>query len=204
MASALDTQGFASRRADNLLSDQPSLNHSWTKQVMRAVIFLALSLVSGFASGSDGIEVFTTTTTNASGSILTRDGQTNLVRTTQTRAGTLAIRVHQLYQRGNRVAFLTGLPDSGSLTSEAGSPFSLSLEYGASNVLRFVAIADKSGTVCDAFRCTNGVLFPVGSSELSDAAEVGAGAKELINSRKVSPEQFHRKLEEIIKKAGDS
>ena len=28
MAAALDNQGFASRRAENLLSDQPSLNHS--------------------------------------------------------------------------------------------------------------------------------------------------------------------------------
>jgi len=160
------------------------------------------------AIGADGIYVLSTTKTNASGSItarevFTRNGQTNLVRITQTRSGVLAIRIHQLYHNGSRVALLTGEPDSGSVTSEPGSPYSFNLEYGASNVLTFVTVADKNGILCDLFRCTNGVLSPVGNSELADAAQAGASAQELINSRKKSPEQYHRKLEELIKKYGE-
>ena len=175
---------------------------------MRFWILLAFSLIPDLAIGSDGVEVVTTTKTNASGSIVVkevfiRNGQTNLVRTTQTSSGVLAIRIHQVYQNGNRLALLTGLPDSGSVTTEAGSPYSINLEYGASGVLRYVTVADTNGIVRDAFRCTNGVLSPVGSSELADATQIGAAAKELVNSRKDSPEQFHRKLDEVRKKYGE-
>ena len=53
----------------------------------------------------------------------------------------------------------------------------------------------------DAFACTNGVLSPVSSLELSDAAGISADAKKLMSgARRKSPEQFHREVEQMIEK----
>ena len=67
--------------------------------------------------------------------------------------------------------------------------------------MKYAAIVGQEGVLVDAFACTNGVLSPVPSSELSDAAEVGADAKKLMSgARKMSPEQFHREVEQMIQK----
>lgn len=172
---------------------------------MRAEIFFFLTCAS--VLGADvNLHVVTTTKTNASGSISTKDvftrgGQTNLVRDTSTKDGLVRIRIHRFYRDGSLVGSLTTLPNSSSTTSEPGSPYFLDVEYGPSNQLEYVVIGGKDGVLLDAFTCTNGVLLPVESSQLRDAAEIGADAKELIsNARKTSPEEFNRKVEHLIEK----
>jgi hypothetical protein len=54
------------------------------------------------------------------------------------------------------------------------------------------------------FTCTNGILFPVETSQLHEAAGIGSGAKELISgARKGTPEEFNRKVEQLIEKPKD-
>lgn len=172
---------------------------------MRALAVMILSCVSVLGADTD-IHIVITTKTNASGSISTKDvfargGQTNLVRNTTTKSGLVQIRIHRFYCDGSLVGYSTASLDSSSTTSEAGSSFSLDFEYGPSNQLKYVAIIGKDGLLRDAFACTNGVLIPVESSELQEAAKIGADAKELIsNARKTSPEEFNRKVEQLIEK----
>ena len=68
--------GACSDIVPNWVDIQTRIMTCWTKQLMRAVIFLALSLFTGLAVGSDGSEVATTTKTNASASMLTGEGFT--------------------------------------------------------------------------------------------------------------------------------
>jgi hypothetical protein len=70
--------------------------------------------------------------------------------------------------------------------------------------LKYAVIVGNDGVLLDAFACTNGVLSPVPSSGLADAAQAGADAKKLMShARTVSPEQFHREVEQMIEKHND-
>lgn len=170
---------------------------------MKAFIILVLSGASVLGADTS-VRIVTTTKTNAETAsvstkdVFTRDGQTNLVRNTKTKGGAVQIRIHRFYHAGTLVGMLTETPDSSSTTSEAGSPFALDFEYGSSHQLKYAAIVGQEGVLVDAFACTNGVLSPVPSSELSNAAEIGADAKKLMSgARKMSPEQFHREVEQM-------
>jgi hypothetical protein len=173
---------------------------------MRIFIIFLLSCASVFGADS-GIQVVSTATTNTETAtismrdVFTRNGQTNLIRNTKTKAGAAQIRIHRFYHAGALVGMLTVTPDSMSTTSEAGCPFTLDFEYGPLHQLKYAAIVGQEGLLIDAFACTNGVLSPVPSSELSDVAEIGADAKKLMSgARKMSPEQFHREVEQMIEK----
>ena len=174
-------------------------------RVKSFIVFL-LSCASAFGADT-GIRALTTTKTNAETAslsttdIFTRDGQTNLVRNTKTKAEKMQIRIHRFYHAGTLVGMITETPDSGSTASEAGCPFALDFEYGPSHRLKYAAIVNRDGVLVDAFACTNGVLCPIPSSELSDAAEIGSDAKKLMSRvRKISPEQFHREVEQMLEK----
>jgi hypothetical protein len=172
---------------------------------MKVFIILILSCASILGADTD-LHVVTTTKTNASGSVSTKDiftrgGQTNLVRNTSAKDGVVQIRVHRFYHDDSLVGFMTTLPDSSSTTSEAGSSYSLDFEYGPSNQLKYVVLAGKDGGLADAFSCTNGLLLPVESYKLRNAAEIGTDAKELIsNAQKNSPDEFNGKVERLIEK----
>jgi len=178
---------------------------SITSRIMRTFIVLMLPGATVLAADTD-IQHVTTVRTNASGSISTKDifmrgGQTNLVRNTSSKDGLVQIRVNRFYHDGALVGFVTASPDSASTISEAGSPYSLDAEYGSSNQLKYVAIIRKDGQLVDAFACTNGVLLPVEGSKLRGLAEIGTDATELIShGRNTSPEEFSRKVEQLIKK----
>jgi len=181
--------------------------HRWTNmRAMKAVVILLLSCASVLGADTS-IHVVTTTTTNAetlsisTKDVFTRDGQTNLVRNTNTKAGVVQIQIHRFYHAGALVGMLAETPDSSSTTSEAGCPFALDFEYGPSHQLKYAAIVGQEGVLVDAFACTNCILSPVPSLELSNAAGIGADAKKLISgARKMSPEQFHREVEQMIEK----
>ena len=176
---------------------------------MRTFILFIFSCASVLGADT-GIRVVTTSKANAemasisTQDVFTRDGLTNLVRNPKTKAGVVQIRIHRFYHSGTLVGMLTATLDSCSTTSEAGCPFALGFEYGPSNQLKYAAIVSQDGILVDAFSCTNGVLFPVPSSDLSDAAEIGADAKKLMSlARKVLPEQFHREVDQMIEKHND-
>lgn len=143
---------------------------------MRALIVFLLSCAS--APGADGgIKVFTTSKTNAESittkEFYTRDGQTNLVRHTKTKAGDVQIRIHRFYHAGTLVGDYVSMRDSSGFTTEAGTPYSVSLECDASRNPESMVIGTKDGVVLDAFSYTNGVFTPVESSALSKANAAG-------------------------------
>jgi hypothetical protein len=106
---------------------------------MRALIIFILSCAAGLGAET-GIHVFTTAKTNAeTGSIstkevFTRDGQTNLVRNTTTKAGEVQVRIHHFYRGGQLVGDVLELPDSsGFITHAGGRATFLSVNSLASN-----------------------------------------------------------------------
>jgi hypothetical protein len=138
---------------------------------MKTLIILILSCASVFGADTS-IQVITTTnkyTQNAEMStveVFTRDGQTNLVRSTATEAGVVRLRMQQIYHGGVPVVGFTFMKDSSSgIVTEAGIPYQLIYGLGPSNELRSVVFATNH-IVLDAFTCTNGVLYPVESKEI--------------------------------------
>jgi hypothetical protein len=140
---------------------------------MRAFIIFLLSCASVLGADSD-IHVATTVHTNDSGrvstkEVFTRGGQTNLVRNTATKAGVVQIQLHRFYHAGSLVGEFVAMPDSSGLSTEAGTPYSVSLECDAARNPKSVLIGTKNGDVVDAFSYTNGVFVPVESSVITKA-----------------------------------
>ena len=145
---------------------------------MRPFIVLLLSCAAAF--GADGgVHIASTAKTNAESASITtkdfytRDGQTNLVRHTKTKAGVIQIRIHRFYHAGALVGDYVATRDSSGLTTEAGIPYSVSLECAASGSPKFVVIG-KEGVILDAFSYTNGVFSPVESAALTKAKAAGS------------------------------
>jgi hypothetical protein len=174
---------------------------------MRAFIVFLLSCTAVLGADSE-VRVVTTVRTNDSGrvstkEVFTRGGQTNLVRNTATKAGVVQIRIHRFYHGASLVGDFVAMPDSSGFTTEAGTPYSVSLECDASRNPKSVVIGTKDGVILDAFSCTNGIFSPVESSLLEKANAVGADMKQLFDPehvRKSTPEGFVREAERLIEK----
>jgi hypothetical protein len=158
---------------------------------MRAFIVFLLSCASVFGADS-GIRVVSTAKTNAESASITtndfytRDGQTNLVRHSKAKAGVVQIRIHRFYHAGALVGDHVAIPDSSGFTTEAGTPYSVSLECDASRNPKSVVIGTKDGVILDAFSYTNGVFSPVESALLTKANAAGSavgGAMEELSER---------------------
>jgi len=152
---------------------------------MRAFIAFLLSCTS--VLGADGgIRVFTAAKTNAETASITtkefftRDGQTNLVRHTKMKTGVVQIRIHQFYHGGVLVGDYIATHDFSGLTTEAGTPCSVSLECTASGSPKSVVIASKDAVILDAFSCTNGVFSPVEGSTLTKANAEGSQTRSVM------------------------
>jgi hypothetical protein len=150
---------------------------------MRAFIVFLLSCASVF--GADGgIQVFITTKTNAESittkEFYTRDGQTNLVRCTETKAGVVQFRTHMFYHGGSLVGNYMEMPDSSGLRTEAGTAYSVSLSCDASRSLKSLVIEAKDGVIIDVFSYTNGVFSPLESSIISEANTAGSEVREMM------------------------
>jgi len=138
--------------------------------IMKTFIMLVLSCASVLGADT-GIRVVTTSTTNAASAsiihtqdIFTRDGQTNLIRITNTKDGAVQIQIHHFYCDGHWVGNFETIPDSSASVSGPGSDYSLSFIFGPSKDVKAAVIGTKGGVVVDAFTCTNGVFIPVESS----------------------------------------
>src|SRR5437773_7729712 len=111
---------------------------------MKTFAILILSCASVWAADTS-VRVVTSATTNTESAtvtttdVYTRSGQTNLVRQSQTKAGTVGVRVHWFYRDGARLATYVVTPDSAAFVPEAGSRYSVSLEFSPSKDVRYAS-----------------------------------------------------------------
>ena len=177
---------------------------------MGLLIVFMLSCTS-VLSADTGLRVVTTTRTNAETAIIyrtdvyTRDGQTNLVRRTKTKAGVVQVQVHRFYYRGALVGDYLVMPDSSGLTTEDGCPYSVSIQFWPSKEVRSVVFG-TNGVVLDAFMATNGVLYPADSALIHKANEIGGDVAKLLSPAHVTntpPADFVREAGKRIEKHRD-
>jgi hypothetical protein len=179
---------------------------------MRALIIFILSCAAGLGAET-GIHVFTTAKTNAeTGSIstkevFTRDGQTNLVRNTTTKAGEVQVRIHHFYRGGQLVGDVLELPDSSGFITHAGFSYSVAFEFDSSRNPASVAISTKDGVLLDMFSYTNGGFVPIESSVIRKTNEkakaMNADLEQLFDPkhlRETPSEAFAREAEELVEK----
>jgi hypothetical protein len=156
---------------------------------MSAFIILLVSCASIFGADTS-IQVLTIAKTNAvSGRIsrrdvFTRDGQTNLVRTTVTTRGVSEGPLHKFYHDGVLVGECWAFQDSSGFITEAGSPYSVIVKYWPSNNASQAFICTKDRVVLDYFTATNGVFYPADRSAVREANKM---TKEM--SKAISPDQ---------------
>lgn len=178
---------------------------------MRTFIPLVLSCASVLGADT-GIRLVTTAKTNAETASIstkdtfTRDGRTNLVRSSKTKAGVVQLRMHRFYHAGILVGDFVAMPESSGLTTEAGSPYSMGFEFDASHRPKSAVIGTKDGVVLDAFTCTNGVFTPADSAVIQKANALSGDMTPMLDPdhvRKTSPHDFGREVEKLIEKHKD-
>jgi len=179
---------------------------------MKTFILFVMSCASVFGADT-GIRVVTTAKTNAETAsvyvtdVFTRDGQTNLVRTTKTKAGAMQIRIQKFYHDGVLIGDYVAVKDSSGFTTEAGSPYSVSFEFWPSKDIRSSVIGTKDGVILDAFTCTNGVFFPADTSVVVKADGITQDLSHLLSPAHVTntpPQDFGQEVEQFIQKHQDN
>ena len=169
---------------------------------MRTFIVFILSCVSVFG-GDTGVQVVTTVKTNTAAEIIyatdvcTRNGQTNLVRTTLTKAGVVQIRIQKFYHSGVFVGEYMAMKDSSDFNAEAGTPYSVSFEFGRSNELRS-AIIETKDSILDIFCFTNGVFYPAEAIRIQEANDALGAINEAGNAPTTA--EVVKKMEEAATK----
>jgi hypothetical protein len=178
---------------------------------MKIFITLILSCISVFAADT-GIRVVTTVRTNADTAsiytmdVFTRDGQTNLVRRTKSKAGIELIRIQRFYHAGVLIGDYVAMKESSGFTTEAGIPFSVSFEFWPSKDIRSAVIGTKDGVILDAFTCTNGVFSPDGSTLIKKSNAFIKDLQPLFSPAHVTnttPNSFGQEVEQFIEKHRD-
>ena len=173
------------------------------------ITILIWILSAALLYGADrDIRVFTTTKTNESGSIalkeiFTRDGKTNLVRNTAIKSGLVRIQIHRFYYGGSLVGEFISQTNSSSFVTEAGSPYSLSFDFGPTHEVKSAVIGTKDGIVVDAFTATNSVFYPASISLIRDANDVGSEVQKLFSPRFItnsSPDKFQQEIQNFVEK----
>jgi hypothetical protein len=175
---------------------------------MRTFVVFILSCASVLGADT-GIQIFTSAKTNAETAsiyttdVFTREGQTNLVRTDKTKAGSLQIRIQRFYHTGVLIGDYVAMKDSSGFTTEAGIPYSVSFEFWPSKDIRSAVIGTKDGTILDAFTCTNGVFTPADISIITKANGITQDLRPLLSPSHVTnrtPQDFGREVEQFIQK----
>jgi hypothetical protein len=135
---------------------------------MRIFIILLLLCVSAIARET-GIQSSSTTSTNAeTGSIVTKEiftrgGQTNLIRITVIKRGTLFFRSHTFCHHGEPVAIFTWRDGEQFFSTYPGTPYEASVGFFPSKDVRYVRLSGKG--YLDGFYCTNGIFYPAPDSD---------------------------------------
>ena len=153
---------------------------------MKVLIVFLLSCASGFGTDTS-IQISTLAKTNAvSGTVFemevfTRDGQTNLVRTTTSIGGQSRGPLQQFYHDGVLVGKCWDFQDSSGFITEAGSPYSVIVKYWPSKRTSQAFICTKDRVVLDYFTATNGLFYPADSSEVREASKMTEKMNELMS-----------------------
>lgn len=174
---------------------------------MRTIIALVLSCASALGA-ENGIRVVTTVKTNQSGYIstkdaFTRDGQTNLVRSTYTKLGVVQIRLHRFYHDGTLAGSFVATTNGSACTTEADSHYSMCFEFLPSKEVRSAVIGTKEGVVIEWFNCTNGLFSPVESSLIRKANDFTKDVRKFFSPSYLTntpPEAFGRDVEKFLEK----
>lgn len=178
---------------------------------MKTIVALILSCASVFAADTNGVRVVSTVKTNVqAGSVTTtevytRNGQTNLVRSTRMKDGVVQIRVHRFYHGGSLVGDYVAMKDSSGFTTEAGCPYSVAVEFRPSKEVRSVVFG-TNGVTLDAFMATNGVFSPADATLIRKANSFTEDLRPLFSPAHVTntpPEDFGREVEQFIEKHKD-
>src|SRR4051812_1287530 len=144
---------------------------------MKTTIAYILTCMSVIAAGTNDVQVFTTFNTNTQPGILitldtfTRAGQTNLLRDTRTKGGTLTLRNHTFYHDGLQIGGYIAYPTRSFSYSAAGAPYSMSFQYDASNQLQSALVSTNS-IILEAFVCTNGIFYTRDSAFIQKATSL--------------------------------
>jgi hypothetical protein len=151
-------------------------------------------------------------TTNESGSVITkdvftRDGHTNLVRTTRTMSGVVQVQDNRFYYHGLQVADFAVMAESSGCTTQAGSPYSVSFEFGPAKAVRSAVIGTDGGVILEAFTATNGVFYPADSSLIRRANDIIGDMSKLLSPSHVTntpPGEFRQEIDQLIEKHKDN
>jgi hypothetical protein len=175
---------------------------------MRTFIVFVLSCVSAFG-GDTSIQVTSTVDTNAATvsiyttDVFTRNGQTNLIRGAESKAGKLQCLVQKFCHAGVFIGLCITTKDSSFFTSVSGIPYSMSFEFWPSKEIRSAVVVTKDGTILDAFTCTNGMFSPAESSELARANSITPDLSHFLpmsHFTNTTPQDFGREGEQFIQK----
>ncbi|HEV2693112.1 MAG TPA: hypothetical protein VG347_09485 [Verrucomicrobiae bacterium] len=136
---------------------------------MKALIILMLACFSA-AAVDIGIQSFSSATTNSepdtilTTDIYTRGGQTNLIRVTKSKHGTVVFRSHQFLHHGEPVSLFTWRNNVLHYHTYQNTSYYADLEFTPSKDVRCVILM---GHGClDGFYCTNGIFYPAPDSDL--------------------------------------
>lgn len=157
------------------------------------------------------IRVSSTVTTNESGTVITRDvftrdAHTNLVRTTRTMSGVVEMQDNLFYYHGLQVADFAVMAELSGFTTQAGSPYAVSFEFGPAKAVRSAVIGTDRGVILELFTATNGVFYPADSSLIRRANDIGEDMSKLLSPSHVTntpPGEFRQEVEQLIEKHRD-
>jgi hypothetical protein len=111
------------------------------------------------------------------------------------------MQMHRFYYRGLLVGEFVATPKSSGFTTEAGSPYSVSCEFGPSREVKSVVIGTKEGVILDAFMATNGVFYPADISTIQRWNDINGDVSKLLSPAHVTntpPGQFRHDVEHLI------
>ena len=136
-------------------------------------------LLSGhcLVAADDVRAVMSVTTNSQTGAVTTmefytRHGRTNLVRHTYAKARAIQFRIHSFSHDGAPIGSYAAFPESSIFTTQPGARVSIALEYDKHKDVKGAQITSGHGEVLDAFRCTNGMFYPIESAQLRNMNSV--------------------------------
>lgn len=101
------------------------------------------------------------------------------------------------------VADHIAMPSTSGLTTEPGTPYSVSVEFGTNNTIKSVIIGNKGGVLLDSFSWSDGLFEPVPSATIQRANDVGADLGKLFSPERIektTPRQFNKDVQDLIEK----
>src|SRR5215469_11720150 len=170
---------------------------------MKTFVLLFLSCASLFGADTS-IQIVTTTKTNATSgdtftqAVFTRDGKTNLVRSTLTIHGKADDPDYNFYRDGFLVGRIWSIHDGelSGFNATANCPYSLQGIYQKHKIQQ-VLICTKDDVAVDYFIVTNGVIWPASRSQLQDISKLTAATSHMSHTNQPSTKNNAEKMRQL-------